>query len=74
VFGFQPPRHHGRSVVDSLQAIIDGQSEVFIALGGNFVAAVPDEKIVKEAMRRLKLTGGINTKLNLVISCTARTR
>jgi formate dehydrogenase major subunit len=82
VFGFRPPQHHGRSVVDSLQAMIDGQSEVFIALGGNFVAAVPDEKVVKQAMRRLKLTVGINTKLNrghvvhgqeaLILPCLAR--
>ncbi|MEA2767383.1 MAG: hypothetical protein QOD93_345 [Acetobacteraceae bacterium] len=82
VFGFRPPQHHGRSVVDSLQAMINGQSDVFVALGGNFVAAVPDEKIVKEAMRRLKLTVGINTKLNrghvvhgreaLILPCLAR--
>jgi molybdopterin-dependent oxidoreductase alpha subunit len=82
VFGFRPPQHHGRSVVDSLQAMIDGQSEVFVALGGNFVAAVPDAKIVKEAMRRLKLTVAINTKLNrghvvhgqeaLILPCLAR--
>jgi molybdopterin-dependent oxidoreductase alpha subunit len=82
VFGFHPPRHHGRAVVDTLQAIIDGQSDVFIGLGGNFVAAVPDANIVKEAMRRLRLTVGINTKLNrghivhgheaLILPCLAR--
>jgi formate dehydrogenase major subunit len=44
--------------------MIDGRSEVFVGLGGNFVAAVPDADIVKAAMRRLKLTVGINTKLN----------
>src|SRR6266850_626399 len=64
VFGFHPPQQHGRAVVDTLQAIIDGRSDVFIALGGNFVAAVPDAQIAKEAMRRLKLTVGINTKFN----------
>jgi anaerobic selenocysteine-containing dehydrogenase len=42
VFGFRPPQHHGRSVVDTVQAIIDGRCDVFIGLGGNFVAAVPD--------------------------------
>jgi molybdopterin-dependent oxidoreductase alpha subunit len=82
VFGFHPPHHHGRAVVDTVQAIIDGQSDVFIGLGGNFVAAVPDAKIVKDAMRRLKLTVGINTKLNrshivhgqeaLILPCLAR--
>jgi formate dehydrogenase major subunit len=82
VFGFHPPQQHGRAVVDTLQAIIDGRSDVFIALGGNFVAAVPDAQIAKEAMRRLKLTVGINTKLNrghvvhgkeaLILPCLAR--
>jgi molybdopterin-dependent oxidoreductase alpha subunit len=82
VFGFRPPQHHGRSVVDSLQAMIDGACDVFIALGGNFVAAVPDADVVKPAMRRLKLTVGINTKLNrghvvhgqeaLILPCLAR--
>jgi formate dehydrogenase major subunit len=82
VFGFRPPQHHGRAVVDTVQAIIDGRSDVFIGLGGNFVAAVPDAIIVRDAMRRLRLTVGINTKLNrghvvhgreaLILPCLAR--
>jgi anaerobic selenocysteine-containing dehydrogenase len=69
-------------VVDTVQAIIDGRCDVFIGLGGNFVAAVPDTRIVRGAMRRLKLTVGINTKLNrghivhgqeaLILPCLAR--
>ena len=82
VFGFRPPQQHGRAVVDTVQAIIDGRSDVFIGLGGNFIAAVPDTEIAKPAMRRLKLTVGINTKLNrghvvhgreaLILPCLAR--
>jgi len=82
VFGFRPPQHHGHAVVDSLQAMIEGRSEVFIGLGGNFVAATPDTEITRSAMRRLKLTVGINTKLNrghivhgqeaLILPCLAR--
>jgi molybdopterin-dependent oxidoreductase alpha subunit len=82
VFGFRPPQHHGHAVVDSLQAIIDGRSEVFIGLGGNFVAATPDTEVVRAGMRRLRLTVGINTKLNrghlvhgreaLILPCLAR--
>ncbi|HUB47465.1 MAG TPA: FdhF/YdeP family oxidoreductase [Acetobacteraceae bacterium] len=82
VFGFKPPHHHGHSVVDSLQAMIDGSARVFIGLGGNFVAATPDTETVQAAMRRLKLTVGINTKLNrghivhgedaLILPCLAR--
>ena len=82
VFGFPPPQQHGQAVVDTVQAMIDGRSEVFVGLGGNFVAAVPDTEIVKDAMRRLKLTVAINTKLNrghivhgeeaLILPCLAR--
>jgi molybdopterin-dependent oxidoreductase alpha subunit len=82
VFGFKPPQHHGHAVVDTLQAMADGSAQVFIALGGNFVAATPDTEIVRSAMRRLKLTVGINTKLNrghivhgqdaLILPCLAR--
>jgi len=82
VFGFKPPQHHGRSVVDTLEAMVDGRSEVFIGLGGNFVAATPDTPIVQAAMRTLKLTVAINTKLNrghlvhgreaLILPCLAR--
>jgi molybdopterin-dependent oxidoreductase alpha subunit len=82
VFGFQPPQHHGHAVVDALQAMIDGCAEVFVGLGGNFVAATPDTENVRAAMGRLKLTVGINTKLNrghvvhgqdaLILPCLAR--
>jgi len=82
VFGFRPPQHHGHAVVDSLQAMIDGTARVFVGLGGNFVAASPDTETVRAAMRRLKLTVGINTKLNrghivhgeaaLILPCLAR--
>ena len=82
VFGFHPPQHHGHSVVDTLQAMIDGRSDVFVSLGGNFAAATPDATLVQAAMRRLKLTVTINTKLNrghivhgqeaLILPCLAR--
>src|SRR6266851_7999454 len=82
VFGFKPPRAHGHSVVDTLQAMIDGRAKIFIGLGGNFVAAVPDKSIAEAAMRRLRLTVGIATKLNrghlvhgeraLILPCLAR--
>jgi formate dehydrogenase major subunit len=82
VFEFEPPRAHGHAVVDAVQAMIDGRAKVFIGLGGNFVAAVPDKPVVEEAMRRLRLTVGITTKLNrghlvhgeesLILPCLAR--
>src|SRR5882757_6268891 len=82
VFGFKPPRGHGHAVVDALRAMIDGSAKVFIGLGGNFVAAVPDKPIAEAAMRRLNLTVAITTKLNrghlvhgeqaLLLPCLAR--
>jgi molybdopterin-dependent oxidoreductase alpha subunit len=81
-FGFKPPRQHGHAVVDALQAMIDGSAKVFIGLGGNFVAAVPDKPLAEAAMRRLRLTVAISTKLNrghlvhgeqaLILPCLAR--
>src|SRR5271154_1344437 len=56
VFGFKPPRAHGHSVIDAVQAMIDGRAKVFIGLGGNFVAAVPDKPIAEAGMRRMRLT------------------
>jgi len=81
-FGFRPPQHHGHAVVDALQAMIAGHAKVFIGLGGNFAAAVPDTEVAQAAMRRLELTVGVNTKLNrghvvhgreaLILPCLAR--
>jgi anaerobic selenocysteine-containing dehydrogenase len=82
VFGFEPPRAHGHNVVNAVQAMADGRAKVFIGLGGNFVSAVPDWTVAEAAMRRLRLTVGISTKLNrghlvhgeeaLILPCLAR--
>ena len=82
VFGFEPPRAHGHNVVEAVRAMIDGTAKVFVGLGGNFVRAIPDWDIAEAAMRRLRLTVAINTKLNrghlvhgaqgLILPCLAR--
>jgi molybdopterin-dependent oxidoreductase alpha subunit len=82
IFGFDPPRAHGHNVVEAIRAMVDGRARIFIGLGGNFVAAVPDKDVVEPAMRRLPLTVGISTKLNrghlihgvqaLILPCLAR--
>ncbi len=41
-FGFKPPRAHGHNVVSALEAMVRGEVKVFIGMGGNFAAAVPD--------------------------------
>jgi molybdopterin-dependent oxidoreductase alpha subunit len=82
-FGFEPPRDHGVDSVDAIRAMRDGQIDVFVALGGNFVAAAPDTDATAAALRRCKLTVQISTKLNrshvtpgdaaLILPCLGRT-
>ncbi|WP_026004942.1 FdhF/YdeP family oxidoreductase [Streptomyces sp. AA1529] len=63
-FGFAPPRAHGYDVVRAIRAMRDGQVKVFLAMGGNFVAASPDTGVTETAMRRARLTVHVSTKLN----------
>lgn len=82
-FGFTPPRAFGHNVVTALEAMLRGETKVFIGLGGNFAAAIPDWQLTQEAMRRLDLTVHIATKLNrshlvhgrdaLILPCLGRT-
>lgn len=63
-FGFEPPREYGHDAVDTVKAFRDGRAKVFVALGGNFVAAMPDTEVTAAAMRGAELTVQISTKLN----------
>lgn len=82
-FGFEPPRAHGHNVVTALEAMTRGESKVFIGMGGNFVAAIPDWQATHDAFRRLDLTVMVSTKLNrshlvhgreaLILPCLGRT-
>ncbi|HEX9465112.1 MAG TPA: FdhF/YdeP family oxidoreductase [Alphaproteobacteria bacterium] len=81
-FGFDPPRAHGHNVITALKAMLAGRAKVFIGMGGNFAAAVPDKPLVQDAMRKLRLTVAVTTKLNrghlvhgreaLILPCLAR--
>ncbi|HEY3754691.1 MAG TPA: FdhF/YdeP family oxidoreductase [Opitutaceae bacterium] len=64
VFGFEPPRHHGTDVVDSIRAMHTGQVKVFVSLCGNFLSAAPDTEYTADALRNTRLTVQISTKLN----------
>lgn len=82
VYGFEPPRQHGYDVVDSIKAMHQGKLKVFVAMGGNFLSATPDTTFTAEAMRKLKLSVHISTKLNrghlvhgeesIILPCLAR--
>ncbi|HTJ93782.1 MAG TPA: FdhF/YdeP family oxidoreductase [Pararobbsia sp.] len=64
VYAFEPPRHHGYDVVETIQAMLDGKVKVFVALGGNFAIATPDTPRTWEALESCALTVQITTKLN----------
>ncbi|WP_109479734.1 FdhF/YdeP family oxidoreductase [Paraburkholderia sp. C35] len=82
-FGFRPPGNHGNDVIATLEAMMRGEAKVFIGLGGNFAAAIPDWVRMQEAIRTLDLTVHIATKLNrshlvhgkaaLILPCLGRT-
>ncbi|NED11358.1 FdhF/YdeP family oxidoreductase [Streptomyces sp. SID9124] len=63
-FGITSPRHHGYDVVRAIRALRDGEAKVFLAMGGNFVAATPDTDVTEAAMRNARLTVHVSTKLN----------
>ena len=63
-FGFRPPRDPGFDVVKSIRAMKAGRAHVFMALGGNFLRAAPDTNATAEALRGMRLTVHVSTKLN----------
>lgn len=82
-FGFKPPAAHGHNVVTALEAMVKGRVKVFVGMGGNIVAAIPDWQATHAAFRNLDLTVHISTKLNrshlvhgreaLILPCLGRT-
>lgn len=64
VFGFNPPREHGYDVVKAIKAMHEGKVKVFFGMGGNFLSATPDTTFTAAAMRKLKLSVQVSTKLN----------
>ena len=72
-FGIESPREHGLDAVDSIRAMRDGKASVFIAMGGNFVAATPDTDVTEAALRSCSLTVHVSTKLNRSHVVTGRT-
>jgi molybdopterin-dependent oxidoreductase alpha subunit len=82
-FGFEPPRHHGMSTVEAIEAMRDGRVRVFFGMGGNFLSAAPDTAATADALARCALTVHVSTKLNrahlvpgseaLILPCLGRT-
>ncbi|MGB3424533.1 MAG: FdhF/YdeP family oxidoreductase [Castellaniella sp.] len=64
VFGFTPPREHGHDAVQAMQAMVRGTTKALICLGGNLAVAMPDPEQCFTAMKRLRLSVHLGTKLN----------
>jgi molybdopterin-dependent oxidoreductase alpha subunit len=83
VCGIDPPREHGMGTVETIQAMLRGDVKVFVAMGGNFALATPDQPVTYEALRNCELTVQVSTKLNrshlvhgrraLILPCLGRT-
>lgn len=63
-YGFEPPRDEGLTTVDACESILKHELQAFIGLGGNFLRAVPETRLMEAAWRALPLTVQIATKLN----------
>ncbi|HEX2942581.1 MAG TPA: FdhF/YdeP family oxidoreductase [Rhodopila sp.] len=64
VFSFTAPRDPGHDVAECCEAILRGEVDAFMGLGGNFFRAIPDIDRVGAAVPKLKLTVYVATKLN----------
>ncbi|MEG3175760.1 FdhF/YdeP family oxidoreductase [Sphingomonas sp. RB3P16] len=63
-YGFTAPREKGLDTVEACRGVIDGSVKAFIALGGNFLRAVPETKPMEAAWTNLDVSVQIATKLN----------
>ena len=81
--GIRTPDNHGYDAVNAARAMIEGKGKVFLAMGGNYLSAMSDTKLIAEAMNNCELTVFVSTKLNrnhlvtgkksLILPCLGRT-
>ena len=81
--GIQTPSRDGFDAVNAARAMLEGNAKVYLAMGGNFLSAMSDTKLIAKAMNRCQLTAFISTKLNrnhlvtgqksLILPCLGRT-
>ncbi|TWU22435.1 putative formate dehydrogenase [Novipirellula galeiformis] len=64
VFEFDPPRKHGFDSQRAAIALHQGELDVFVSLGGNYLMALPDTRYAAEGLARTRLNVRIGTKLN----------
>jgi molybdopterin-dependent oxidoreductase alpha subunit len=63
-YGFEPPMEEGLATVDACEAILKGEVDAFVMLGGNFVRAIPDRERMEAVWRNIRLTVSVATKIN----------
>jgi molybdopterin-dependent oxidoreductase alpha subunit len=63
-YGFEPPMEEGYTTVDACEAILKGEVDAFVMLGGNFVRAIPDRERMEAVWRKMRLTLSVATKIN----------
>ncbi|WP_375398474.1 FdhF/YdeP family oxidoreductase [uncultured Sphingomonas sp.] len=63
-YGFTAPREKGLDTIESCRGVIDGSVKAFVALGGNFLRAVPETAAMEAAWPGLRVSVQIATKLN----------
>ena len=81
--GFEIPKRHGFDVVRAIEAMQEGNVDVFFCMGGNFLSATPDTDVTAKAIQNIGLTVQVSTKLNrshlitgseaLILPCLGRT-
>ncbi len=64
LYGFDPPTEKGLDTVESCRGIINGSVKAFVALGGNFLRAIPETGAMEAAWSGLDVSVQIATKLN----------
>jgi len=64
LYHFDPPTEKGLDTVAACRAVMDGSVKAFVALGGNFLRAVPETAAMEAAWPRLDLSVQVATKLN----------
>ncbi len=63
-FGIESPRKHGLDSVDTVDAFVNNNVDVFVSMGGNFALACSDTELLEGAMQRVGLTVHVSTKPN----------
>ncbi len=63
-FNFDPPPDPGADTVEAIKQMHRGAIRVFVAMGGNFLAAAPDTEFTARALEQCRLTAQVSTKLN----------